>query len=194
MTTPTDPSSAQDEPVQATSAASTPYRAARVRTKAPQRPWVRWVALGGLAVLIALIASTVRGSAFVYSKYVDELMTPAERARWVGRTVRVEGLVAPDSIEHQPGTRRFRFRVYRNEAVLPVEYQGIVPDTFRDCAGVTVRGSLRPYGVFIADEIVAKCPSKYEAATPVNGRCVVGVSPTSGGTSAPINTQGVRVR
>jgi cytochrome c-type biogenesis protein CcmE len=152
------------------------------------------VALGGLAVLIALIASTVRGSAFVYSKYVDELMTPAERARWVGRTVRVEGLVAPDSIEHQPGTRRFRFRVYRNEAVLPVEYQGIVPDTFRDCAGVTVRGSLRPDGVFIADEIVAKCPSKYEAATPVNGRCVVGVSPTSGGTSAPINTQGVRVR
>lgn len=84
--------------------------------------------------------------------------------------------------------------MYRNEAVLPVEYQGIVPDTFRDCAGVTVRGSLRPDGVFIADEIVAKCPSKYEAATPVNGRCVVGVSPTSGGTSAPINTQGVRVR
>jgi len=155
---------------------------------------VRWAALGALTVLIALIASTLRGSAFVYSKYVDELMSPAERGRWVGRTVRVEGLVAPDSIQHQPGTRRFRFRVYRNDAMLSVEYQGIVPDTFRDCAGVTVRGTLRPDGVFAADEIVAKCPSKYEAATPVNGRCVVGVTGASA-PSAPLGGAApVRVR
>lgn len=156
---------------------------ARPHPKAPtprRRNYGPWIGLAVVVALIAVIGSTVRGSAFVYSKYVDEVVQPAERARWVGRTVRVEGLVAPASIEHRPGTREFRFRVTRNDAVLPVTYAGIVPDTFRDCAGVTVRGVLGHDGVFRADEIVAKCPSKYEAATVVNGRCVVGVAPAQG--------------
>lgn len=156
---------------------------------APRKPraggYGKWVALGVIAALIALIASTVKGSAFVYSKYVDEIVRPTERARWVGRTVRVEGLVAPNSIQHRPGTREFRFRVSRNDAVLPVEYSGIVPDTFRDCAGVTVRGVLGSNGVFRADEIIAKCPSKYEAATVVNGQCVVGAAPAQGERARP---------
>lgn len=156
---------------------------------APRKPtrksYGKWIALGVIALLIALIASTVKGSAFVYSKYVDEIVRPSERARWVGRTVRVEGLVAPNTIQHRPGTREFRFRVSRNDAVLPVEYSGIVPDTFRDCAGVTVRGVLGTDGTFRADEIVAKCPSKYEAATVVNGQCVVGAAPAQGERARP---------
>lgn len=139
--------------------------------------------LAVLAVVIAGVASTVRGTAFVYSKYVDEIMAPGASAHWVGRVVRVEGLVQPNTIQHRDGTREVRFRVYKNHASLPVEYAGIIPDTFRDCAGVTVRGVLQSDGRFLADEIVAKCPSKYEAATVVNGECIVGgtVSPSQSG-------------
>lgn len=140
----------------------------------------RWVVLGVVAVVIGLVASTVKGSAFVYSKYVDELAAPGEAQRWVGRVVRVEGLVAPASIENRPGSNEFRFRVERNRATLQVHYRGIVPDTFRDCAGVTVRGTLSANGMFEAEEIVAKCPSKYEAATVQNGQCVVGPAATPG--------------
>lgn len=154
-----------------------PYRAPpRPRRK---RSLGRWFALGGLALGIAMVASTMSGSAFVYSKYVDEIMTPAERARWVGRTVRIEGLVSPASIENRPGTDEFRFRVNRNHVEVQVHYRGIVPDTFNDCAGVTVRGTLQANGRFEADEIVAKCPSKYEAATVVNGECVIGATGTA---------------
>lgn len=148
-----------------------------VKPRARKASWGRWVALGAVLVAIAMVASTVRGSAFVYSKYVDELMAPGVAARWVGRTVRVEGLVAPDSIANRPGTREYRFRVTRNHAELPVRYEGIVPDTFANCAGVTVRGKLQANGVFEADEIVAKCPSRYEAATVVNGQCIIGMAP-----------------
>ncbi len=151
-----------------------PVAAPRPRRK---RAYSRYLILVGLAGVIAMIASTFRGSAMVYSKYVDEVTRPAERARWIGRTLRVEGLVVPASIEHRPGTRDFRFRVSRNHAELAVTYSGIVPDTFRDCAGVTVRGVLGQDGVFRSDEIVAKCPSKYEAATVVNGECIVGMAP-----------------
>ncbi|MBP6834263.1 MAG: cytochrome c maturation protein CcmE, partial [Deltaproteobacteria bacterium] len=47
--------------------------------------------------------------------------------------------------------------------------------------GVTVRGVLGQDGVFRSDEIVAKCPSKYEAATVVNGECIVGMAPEAPG-------------
>lgn len=159
----------------------TPVRSARKREKKPS--YGRWAALGLLVVAIALIGSTLRGTAVQYSKYVDEVMAPGEARHWVGRTLRVEGLVAPGSIESRPGTSEYRFRVARNRAEMPVHYRGIVPDTFRDCAGVTVRGVLQSDGRFLADEIVAKCPSKYEAATVVNGECIVGgtVSPSQSG-------------
>ncbi len=158
---------------------------ARPTPRGGSRSWAKWVALGFLGVAIAMVASTVRGTAFVYSKYVDEIMAPGEARRWVGRTVRVEGLVVPASIENRPGTSEYRFRVSRNRAVLPVRYAGVVPDTFRDCAGVTVRGQLGEDGTFVADEIVAKCPSRYEAATVVNGECIIGMSPERGGSGAP---------
>ncbi len=154
-----------------------------------QRPkkrsgWARAAALAVVVTGIAMIASTVRGTAFVYSKWVHEVMRPGEQQRWVGRTVRLEGLVAPGSVEHREGSRDIRFRVYSERdgqrAMVSVQYQGIVPSTFRDCAGVTVRGQLQASGTFVADEIMAKCPSKYEAATVVNGQCVVGVSPRAG--------------
>ncbi len=145
--------------------------------KRPKKSYGKWIAFGVLALLIALIGSTVGGSSFVYSRFVDEIMKPGEQEKWIGRTVRLEGMVSPASIEHRPGTNEFRFRVYRYDSSVQVHYRGVVPDTFRDCAGVTVRGELGRDGTFQADEIVAKCPSKYEAATVVNGQCVVGATP-----------------
>ncbi len=170
-------------------AVETPIRPARKKSKPSA---ARWVALGGLLVAIALIGSTLKGNALVYSKYVDEVMAPNEARRWVGRTLRVEGLVVPSSIENRPGTNEYRFRVSRNHAVMPVHYRGLAPDTFRDCAGVTVRGVLGDDGVFTADELVAKCPSRYEAATVVNGECVMGMSPERNG-AAPAIPQGMNV-
>ena len=143
-------------------------------------PYAKYAVLLVLAGAVVMIGSTMKG-ATVYSKYVDEVTSPAARAQWVGLTLRIEGLVVPGSIEHRPGTRDFRFRVTRNRAEIPVTYSGLVPDTFTNCAGVTVRGVLGADGTFRSDEIVAKCPSKYEAATVVNGECVVGMAPEAPG-------------
>ena len=49
-------------------------------------------------------------------------------------------------------------------ATLPVDYHGIIPDTFVDDADVVVEGSLADGGDFHATTLLAKCPSKYEAA------------------------------
>lgn len=122
----------------------------------------RWVGLGLLGVVIALVASTVRpgSGALTYSKYVDEVL--ANPTRFVGSDLRVEGVVQAGTVENRPGSREYRFSIERNNRTMPVRYEGIVPDTFREGIGVTVRGRLGRDGLFVANEVVAKCPSKYE--------------------------------
>ncbi len=125
----------------------------------------RWLGLGLIVGIVALVASTVRSGsgAFTYSKYVDEVMATPQR--FVGHELRVEGMVEAGSLQNTAGSNRFLFRVERNRQSMPVEYTGVVPDTFREGIGVTVRGRLGASGTFTATEVVAKCPSKYEMQT-----------------------------
>lgn len=113
--------------------------------------------------VVVVVGSTFKPGqgALVYSKYVDEVMTEPARYQRQGE-IRVEGMVQNGTVQNQSGSRDFRFRVERNGHSMPVHYVGIVPDTFREGIGVTVRGRLLPSGEFDAREVVAKCPSKYE--------------------------------
>jgi cytochrome c-type biogenesis protein CcmE len=51
----------------------------------------------------------------------------------------------------------------RPHAVLKARYRGVVPDTFKSGAEVVATGKINPEGVLVAETIMAKCPSKYEA-------------------------------
>ena len=44
---------------------------------------------------------------------------------------------------------------------MPVTYSGIVPDLFREGQGVVAEGRMRPDGVFVAREVLAKHDEKY---------------------------------
>lgn len=45
---------------------------------------------------------------------------------------------------------------------IPVEYTGIIPDTFKTGAEAIVEGTLSPEGIFQAKTLMTKCPSKYQ--------------------------------
>ena len=77
---------------------------------------------------------------------------------------RINGKVEAGSIERRSAGLDVRFVMTDGEATLPVEYHGVVPDTFVDGADVVVEGGLREDGTFVATNLLAKCPSKYEAA------------------------------
>ena len=77
---------------------------------------------------------------------------------------RINGKVAPGSIQRMPSGQDVAFSVTDGDATLPVSYHGIIPDTFVDGAEVVVEGRLTPQGTFEAHTLLAKCPSKYEAA------------------------------
>jgi cytochrome c-type biogenesis protein CcmE len=91
-----------------------------------------------------------------------------------GQRIRLGGHVVEGSIQQKPGTLQYQFRVKpvpemmkypkHVDASVLVRYDGVVPDTFKDDAEVIVTGILGDDGVFRGSELVAKCPSKYEAA------------------------------
>jgi len=78
-----------------------------------------------------------------------------------GRRFRLGGLVTLGSIEREPGSLKVSFLVTDNHKTLPVEYEGVLPDLFRDGQGVIAHGTMNDKGVFVADEVLAKHDENY---------------------------------
>jgi cytochrome c-type biogenesis protein CcmE len=106
-----------------------------------------------------------------YFKHVDEVV--ADRQSWEGKPLQLHGYVIPGSIAQRPNTLDWRFKIQNNPIragepgnVMTVTYSGIVPDTFKGEAEVVLHGKLSAEG-FHTDPngVIAKCPSKYEAAS-----------------------------
>jgi len=101
--------------------------------------------------------------AFVYCKLVDEVL--ARPAEYCGRQLRVEGELVQGSVRFRDTPCEWRFALGKGERRMPVRFpQCAVPDTFRDGArlSVTVQGTLQEQGWFLANQVIPRCPSKYE--------------------------------
>lgn len=68
----------------------------------------------------------------------------------------------PTGSARGPDGLHFTLRDVQGTASVPVVYRGSVPDLFRVGRDISVEGKLRN-GVFVADKLVTKCPSKYTA-------------------------------
>lgn len=96
-----------------------------------------------------------------------------------GQRIRMGGHVEKGSIFHKPGTLEYQFDVSPIVGMLKypeamgktvtVRYAGIVPDTFKEEREVIVTGTVNPDGTFEAKDLLAKCPSKYEAENKAKG-------------------------
>ena len=116
------------------------------------------------AAIVALVLVGMQDKG-IYSKHVDVLV--AEKAKFIGKPVRVEGNLVHGSLVKRETPCEYRFTIEKNGVEIPVRYaKCIVPDTFRDMpgvdVGVTVEGELRADSSLEASAVLAKCPSKYE--------------------------------
>lgn len=147
--------------------------------------------IGGLLILgavVLLIANATTGSA-QYFMTVDELIStgPAE----LDKNVRVSGAVIGDTIQYDAQSLTLTFEIAHvpgdssivesegglavalHEAVMDptrqritIVYVGPLPDLLRNEAQAIVTGRLGADGIFYADELLLKCPTKYEEAVP----------------------------
>src|SRR5690606_190919 len=77
-----------------------------------------------------------------------------------GERVRLGGLVDEGSVVRGQGTE-IRFAVGDGEASIPVIYNGILPDLFREGQGVVTEGTIAADGSFVADTVLAKHDENY---------------------------------
>jgi len=128
-------------------------------------PW--GVILAGVAIAAAVIYLVVAntGASAEFYMTISELHS----CKTCGsQAVRVAGVVQAGSVTRNATTQVLHFEVADSTSKMPVVYSGVVPDVFRPGIQVVVEGHL-VNGVFQADNMYAKCPSKFQTATPAPG-------------------------
>jgi cytochrome c-type biogenesis protein CcmE len=131
------------------------------------------IAVATLSVFVGLVwwlsTSSSGEGTFQYYRSVADFRDAHAQARPADTSpsvaLRVHGFVVDGSIAKDLPAGHVDFSIRDDSgATLPVRYLGIdVPDLFADGAEVVVEGRTgRPR--FLADRVLAKCPSKYEAA------------------------------
>ncbi len=147
--------------------------------------------VGGLLIVAAvvyLIISSTQASA-QYFLTVEELHSKGESV--LGRDLRVSGAVIGDTIQYDPEKLSLTFDIAHvpgdnkeieaqgglaavlhaavvdpNREKVQVVYNGVKPDLLRNEAQAIMTGRFSEDGVFYADELLLKCPTKYEDAVP----------------------------
>jgi len=147
--------------------------------------------IGGLLIIAAivyLIISSTQASA-QYFLTVRELQQRAGELG--GRDVRVSGVVLGDTIQYDAQNLTIQFTVAHipgdNKEIdlqgglaavlhkaavdsslprLQVVYHGVKPDLLKNEAQAIMTGKLDSNGVFQAEELLLKCPTRYEDAVP----------------------------
>ena len=112
------------------------------------------VAVAGIAT--ALVATALqRNIAYLYTPAEVKAGKVAPDARF-----RLGGMVAKGSFKRDPGALLARFEVSDGDAQLPVTYDKILPDLFREGKAVVATGRMSD-GVFVAEEVLAKHDETY---------------------------------
>jgi cytochrome c-type biogenesis protein CcmE len=114
--------------------------------------------LGGLAIL-GIAAALVLNA---FQKNLVFFFTPSQivaKEAPLDRTFRLGGLVEKGSVTRD-GVM-VNFVVTDTFRKVPVRYQGILPDLFKEGKGVVAQGKLNADGVFVAQEVLAKHDENY---------------------------------
>jgi cytochrome c-type biogenesis protein CcmE len=147
--------------------------------------------IGGLlivsAIVYLIISSTKANAQYFFT--LDELRSRG--ISMVGQNVRISGAVVGDTIQYDPQSLALNFTVANvpadnkqiealgglatvlHDAVtdpsrtrMQVIYYGPKPDLLRDEAQAIMTGHMGEDNIFYADDLLLKCPTKYEEAVP----------------------------
>ena len=145
--------------------------------------------IGGLLIIVAIayliISSTKANAQYFFT--IDELISRGQSM--VGQNVRISGAVIGDSIQYNPQALSLNFTIANvpadNKQIeaqgglaavlhaavtdpsrtrMQVVYLGPKPDLLRDEAQAIMTGHIGADNIFHADELLLKCPTKYEEA------------------------------
>lgn len=116
----------------------------------------------GVGVVGYMLFDGFKSETYFYE--VDQAVAQGPDLR--GQTVRVKGIVEPGSVVGEKGKLGTTFRIAEKGKSLAVTYDGALPDTFEEGMEVVAEGTVNDEYVLRADEVLVKCPSRYEGEAP----------------------------
>jgi cytochrome c-type biogenesis protein CcmE len=128
------------------------------------------IASGVIALAVAYLVTTGLRGTTEYFLTVSELQARAPAVQ--NQLLRVSGILVPGSLTHDTDGLGVHFLVADSTATTPlmVTYKGgQVPDTMSDTSTnieIVAEGKLSSQGSFAATDVLAKCPSRLEDASP----------------------------
>ena len=120
---------------------------------------------------LVLLSVIVLGGFFavgytMFTRSVVYYKTPTEVLAMQGQRVRISGTVVSGTVRSDVTKGTVSFEVTDGTSTVPVLFAGAAPDTLKDGAEAVGEGSLGTDGVFHADKLFARCPSKFSTKTP----------------------------
>ncbi len=112
--------------------------------------------VGILGIAVGLPLFALRGAIVFFNSPTDVV----EQHVAPGTRLRLGGLVVPGSIVKGKDLK-VTFQVTDGNKAVTVNFQGILPDLFREGQGVVTEGVLDPGGTFRADSVLAKHDERY---------------------------------
>ena len=111
----------------------------------------------GVAIATILTLQAFQENLMFYIEISDVVQGDAPK----DRNFRVGGLVVEGSVKREPGQLAVEFTLTDLDNQLPVYYDGILPDLFREGQGIIAHGRMDNSGRFVADEVLAKHDENY---------------------------------
>lgn len=119
----------------------------------------------GIILFIAVGLSLAVGlTLFALSQNIDLFFTPTQVAQGEvasGQRIRIGGMVKEGSVQSAQDSLSVEFATTDYAFEVPVHFDGILPDLFREGQGVVVEGSIDDSGVFQATRVLAKHDENY---------------------------------
>ena len=124
-------------------------------------------------VLFVLLGVTIATGLVLYAlrQNIDLFNTPSEvingknddktQKPEVGQRIRVGGMVVEGTVERDPKTLKVKFDLNDIGPSITVEYEGILPDLFREGQGIVAQGVLKAPTLLEASEVLAKHDENY---------------------------------
>jgi len=125
-------------------------------TRKQKRGLLIGTGVGILAVAAIMVAFALRDTIVFFRTPSDVVEGKID----LDQRFRLGGLVADGSVRRGQGTK-VKFSVTDTIETVPVSYNGILPDLFREGQGVVTEGKLDGNGQFIADTVLAKHDENY---------------------------------
>lgn len=119
-----------------------------------------------IAVCFILLAASAAIGFVLYalSSNINLFFSPTQIADGeapIAQRMRAGGMVAEGSVKRDPDSLKVMFDLTDYAHTVTVEYEGILPDLFREGQGIVATGELNTKGVFVASEVLAKHDENY---------------------------------